>query len=153
MNLRLLDRLVAGLLAVGMAAMSLVMLAQVLMRYAFGAPIVWAEEFAVLVFAWLIFLGAAYVQRTDSHLAVDSLHRIAGPRAALALDLFRYGAIIAGSLVLIWQGVDLSVRMRALEYPAMGVSRSWLYAAAPACFAIGLVYVFAGLRERLHRRG
>ena len=26
----------------------------------------------------------------------------------------------------------------------MGVSRAWLYASAPACFAIGLVYVFAG---------
>ena len=32
MSLRLLDRLVAALLAVGMAAISLVMLAQVLMR-------------------------------------------------------------------------------------------------------------------------
>ena len=152
MSLGLLDRLVAALLAVGMAAMSLIMLAQVWMRYLLGAPIVWAEEFAVLVFAWLIFLGAAYVQRTDSHLAVDSLHRIAGPRVALALDLLRYGVIIGSSLVLVWQGIDLSLRMRALEYPAMGVSRSWLYAAAPACFAIGLVYVIAGLRERLRGR-
>jgi TRAP-type C4-dicarboxylate transport system permease small subunit len=59
--------------------------------------------------------------------------------------------VIGGSLVLIWQGVALSVRMLPLEYPAMGVSRSWLYASAPACFAIGLVYVFTGARERLRR--
>ena len=53
--------------------------------------------------------------------------------------------IAACSLVVIWQGVALSLRTLPLEYPAMGVSRAWLYASAPVCFAIGLVYVFAPL--------
>jgi TRAP-type transport system small permease protein len=148
---RVLDRLVELALAAGMAAASLVILAQVFMRYVLGAPISWAEEFAVLLFAWLIFLGAAYVQRDDSHLAIDLARRAAGPRLALALDLLRLGLIAACSAVLIWQGIALSLRTLPLEYPAMGVSRAWLYAAAPACFAVGLVYVLAGLRARLRR--
>ena len=150
--MRVLGRLVELALAAGMAACSLVILAQVFMRYVLGAPISWAEEFAVLVFAWLIFLGAAYVQRDDSHLSIDSLRRLAGARLAFALDVIRLAVIAACSLVVIWQGVALSLQTLTLEYPAMGVSRAWLYASAPAGFAIGLVYVLALLRARLRRR-
>ncbi len=149
--MRILDRAVELALAAGLAAASLVILAQVFMRYVLGAPISWAEELAVLVFAWLIFLGAAYVQRDDSHLSIDVLRRAAGPRLALALDAVRLAVIAACSLVVIWQGIALSRQTLPLEYPAMGVSRSWLYASAPAGFAVGLAYVAAGLRRRLRR--
>ena len=84
-------------------------------------------------------LGAAYVQRDDSHLSIDSLRRLAGPRLGRALDALRLGVIAACSLVVIWQGVALSLQTLPLEYPAMGVSRAWIYARAPVCFAIGLV--------------
>ena len=56
---RLLDRIVWWCLAGVMAAMSLAMLVQVLCRVLLGTAIIWAEEFAVLLFAWSIFLGAA----------------------------------------------------------------------------------------------
>jgi TRAP-type C4-dicarboxylate transport system permease small subunit len=150
--MRILDRLVGFALAVGMAAASLAILAQVFLRYVLGAPISWAEEFAVLVFAWLIFLGAARVQRDDSHLSIDLVRRSAGPRLALALDRLRLGLIAACSLVVIWQGIALSLRTLPLEYPAMGVSRAWLYAAAPVGFAVGLVYVAALVRARRRDR-
>lgn len=146
--MRTLDRLVELVLACALAACSAAILAQVFMRYVLGAPISWAEEFAVLVFAWLIFLGAAYVQRDDSHLSIDALRRAAGPRLAAVLDGLRLAVIAACSLVLVWQGVALGLRTLPLEYPAMGVSRAWLYAAAPVCFAVGLVYVVAAARRR-----
>ena len=60
---RLLDRIVWWCLAGVMAAMSLAMLVQVLCRVLLGTAIIWAEEFAVLLFAWSIFLGAAYAQK------------------------------------------------------------------------------------------
>jgi TRAP-type transport system small permease protein len=148
-----LDRVVAGLLAVLMAAASAAILAQVFFRYVLNAPISWAEEFAVLLFAWIIFLGAAYVQRTDSHLSIDSLRRIAGPRLALALDLLRAGIIALSAVVIIWQGIALSLRTLPLLYPAMGVSRSLLYVSAPVCFAVGLVYLAADLMRRWRRPG
>lgn len=150
--LRLLDRIVWLLLAVAMAAMSLAMLAQVFFRYVLAAPISWAEEFAVLLFAWLTFLGAAFVQRDDSHLSIDSLRRLAGPRLGLALDLFRLAVIGLGSLVLIWQGIELTARTLPLLYPAMGISRAWLYGSVPACFAVGLVFLLADLASRLRAR-
>jgi TRAP-type C4-dicarboxylate transport system permease small subunit len=150
---RLLEGLVRAALATLLAAASLAILVQVFLRYVLAAPLSWAEEFAVLVFAWIIFLGAALVQASDSHLSIDLLRHAAGPRFAAALDLFRLAVIFVCSAVLIWQGVALARQTLPLEYPAMGVSRAWLYGAVPACFAIGLAFVLRSFVSRLRARG
>jgi TRAP-type C4-dicarboxylate transport system permease small subunit len=103
------------------------MLAQIVARYVFDSPFIWAEEFAVLAFSWITFLGAAAVQRHDSHLSVDSLRTLAGPRVRAGLDLFRRAVIIACCAILLWQGIALSIRMWPLQYPAMEITRSALY--------------------------
>ena len=42
-----------------MAAMCLVLLAQVISRYLFGKPLTWSEELARYMFVWLALLGSA----------------------------------------------------------------------------------------------
>ncbi len=115
----------------------LAMLAQVFMRYVFGAPFAWAEEFAVLVFAWLIFLGAAHVQRDDSHLSIDTLRQFAGPRRGRALDAFaarRYRGLLAGPHLAGRRalGADAAARV-----PGDGRFARVALPSAPVCFAIG----------------
>jgi TRAP-type C4-dicarboxylate transport system permease small subunit len=117
-------RAAAGL---ALAAAGLAMLAEIVARYAFDAPFVWTDEFAGLAFSWITFLGAAAVQRHDSHLSVDSLRTLAGPRLRAGMDLFRRAVIIACCAVLVWQGTALSIRMWAIEYPALEITRSALY--------------------------
>src|SRR3982751_5614249 len=90
---RLLDRIVWWCLASVMAVMSLAMLVQVLCRVLLGTAIIWAEEFAVLLFAWSIFLGAAYAQKDDSHLSIDTLRMLAGPRLRVGLAVVRVGLL------------------------------------------------------------
>lgn len=122
-----------------LAAASLAMLAQIVARFVFSSPIVWAEEFAVLLFAWIIFLGAAAVQADDSHLSIDLLRAAAGPAGRRLLDGLRRIVILATSAILVYQGVALSMRMWALEFPAMGVSRSLLYLSVPVGFGLSLL--------------
>jgi TRAP-type C4-dicarboxylate transport system permease small subunit len=119
---------------------------QVVARFVFAAPYSWAEELAVLLFAWITFLGAAAVQRDDSHLSIDTLRSQLSPRGARTLDVVRRLAIVACCAVLIWQGVALSMRMWPLEFPAMGVSRSLLYLSVPVGFAFSLVFALRSLR-------
>jgi TRAP-type C4-dicarboxylate transport system permease small subunit len=104
-----------------------------------NAPLSWPEELAVLLFGWMIFLGAALVQARDGHIAIDTLRRRVHGRTARLLDLVRHLAIGLTALVLIWQGVGLAGRTLALEYPAMGISRAFLYGAVPVCFALLLI--------------
>lgn len=146
--LRVLDRVVWWVLAVITAIMSLAIFTQVLCRFLFGTAIVWAEEFAVLLFAWTIFLGSAYTQATDSHLSIDALRMAVGKKAAIAMDIFRLAVIATCSVVAIWQGVKLTLRALPLLYPAMEISRSFLYASVPIGFAIGLLYMAGDIYSR-----
>ena len=148
---RLLDRIVWWCLAGVMAAMSLAMLVQVLCRVLLGTAIIWAEEFAVMLFAWSIFLGAAYAQKDDSHLSIDTLRLLAGPRLRLALTVLRVGIIAVCSAIAIWQGIDLTRRALPLMYPAMDITRSFLYASVPVGFALGLVYLAIDVSRRRRR--
>src|SRR3982751_5133078 len=148
---RLLDRVVWWCLAGVMAVMSLAMLVQVLCRVLLGTAIIWAEEFAVLLFAWSIFLGAAYAQKDDSHLSIDTLRLLAGPRVRLGLAVLRVSVIAACSAVAIWEGIDLTRRALPLMYPAMDITRSFLYASVPAGFALGLVYLAIDVSRRQRR--
>ena len=75
------DRVLRTAAGVALALSGSAMFAQVIARYVFDAPFAWAEEFATLLFSWIIFLGAAAVQRTDSHLSVDTLRARLGPPA------------------------------------------------------------------------
>jgi TRAP-type C4-dicarboxylate transport system permease small subunit len=150
--LGILDRAVWVALATLTAVMSLAIFIQVLCRIFLGTAIVWAEEFAVLLFAWMIFLGSAYGQRDDSHLSIDTLRNMLRPRTQIALDAFRLIVIGTCSLIAIWQGVILSQRTVPLLYPAMEISRALLYVSVPVCFTIGLIYMAVDVYGRLRRK-
>jgi TRAP-type C4-dicarboxylate transport system permease small subunit len=134
-----LDRALELVLATVVALTSLAILLQVFCRYVLNAPFSWPEEFAVLLFGWMILLGAAVVQRRDGHISIDLLRRRVGPRAARWLDAVRWLSIGFASIVLIWQGIGLAERTVALRYPAMGISRAFLYVAVPVCFGLLLI--------------
>lgn len=133
------DRALELVLATVVALTSLAILLQVFCRYVLNAPFSWPEEFAVLLFGWMILLGAAVVQRRDGHISIDVLRRRLSPSAARWLDAIRWLMIGFASIVLIWQGIGLAERTVALRYPAMGISRAFLYGAVPVCFGLLLI--------------
>ncbi len=56
-----------------MAALTVLVGAQVAARYLFGAPIIWAEELASLCFLWLVYLGSVVLYKRKGHIAVTAL--------------------------------------------------------------------------------
>ena len=142
------DAVLRAAAACALALSGLAMFAQVMARYVFDAPFTWAEEFATLLFSWLIFLGAATVQRTDSHLSVDTLRQWSRPAVRGWLDAFRRLVIIACSVVLLWQGIALSVKMWPLQYPAMEISRSALYLSVTVGAAFTILFALYSLLTR-----
>ena len=144
-----LDRVIDAALVLTVAAAAVVMLVQVAMRYLLAAPLTWAEEFAVLAFGWMTFLGAAYTQRTRSDIAVDSLRNLAGPRLGAALDALRWLGIAVAAGVLIVQGTRLTAATWSLEYPAMGLPRGLLYLAVPVGFGLVVIELLRQVAARL----
>lgn len=62
--------IILGLL---LAAMTAIMVYQVILRYVFHHPNVWAEEVVKFMFAWVCFVGSPICMRHNSHLKVDFL--------------------------------------------------------------------------------
>ncbi len=60
-------------IALLLAAMTVVNVLNVFVRYILKSNIHWAMEFTVIAFAWLIFLGAAWGIKVGAHIGVDTL--------------------------------------------------------------------------------
>jgi C4-dicarboxylate transporter DctQ subunit len=79
MLVRWLDRAEEGLLALLLAAMTLLTFSQVVMRYVFNSGFVWALEADTYLFGWLILLGASYAVRVHAHVGVDAAVKLLRP--------------------------------------------------------------------------
>lgn len=86
-------RAAAAISAALVAAVFLAVLLGVARRYLFGAPLVWIDELATVLFIWSIFWTAAFVVAIPEHVAFDLVHQ------ALPLPLRRAVAIAAAAVV------------------------------------------------------
>jgi C4-dicarboxylate transporter DctQ subunit len=83
-----------------LVAMTLITFGQVVARYVFNYSFVWAVELTTMLFAAMIFLGAAYGVRTGSHIGVDVLIRALGPKAARVVGAIAVLACLVYSVIL-----------------------------------------------------
>ena len=150
--LALIDRVADGLVAASLLVMVAAISVQVVCRYGLGRPVSWLDEFAVLVFAWMTFLGAAIAQRTDSHVAMDTLVNALPERARLVLYVLRCAGMACVLVLLFAKGIELTTRMASIDYPAMGVSRGFLYVALPVATPLFTFYVARCLWRHLTGR-
>lgn len=102
--MKLLKRLDEWLIALLLAAMTLLTFAQVVMRYVFNSGFTWAQELTTILFAFMIFIGISYGVRVGAHIGVDALIGIFTPRVrrvvstiAVLLCLLYAGMVIYGS--------------------------------------------------------
>ena len=149
---RIVDLVADTLLGAALLVTVAVIFCQVVLRYVVASPSSWLDEFAVLIFAWMIFLGAAVAQRTDSHIAMGTLVALLSRPAQRSLYLLRCAAMALVLGVLFWQGLALTLRLSSVEYPAMGISRGFLYVALPATVPLFLFYLCRVLLRRWRRR-
>ena len=73
-------KLLEHLLVLGMSIMGLMVLFNVILRYAFNSGLVISEEVSRFIFVWLTFLGSIVALKDGIHLGVDTLvRRLPGP--------------------------------------------------------------------------
>lgn len=97
-----LEKLEEGLIASLLAVMTIITFGQVVARYIFNYSFVWALELVTFLFAWLIFIGMAYGVRVGSHIGVDAVVKLLGPRTGRVIT------IIATVLCIVYSGLVLT---------------------------------------------
>lgn len=113
-----LARLEEWVIALLLAAMTVVTFVQVVLRYAFNSGFIWALELTSFLFAWLILFGMGYLVKVGGHIAVDVVTRLLPDRLRRAAALFTCVLAIGYAVLLIKGGVDLMTVYSALNIDA-----------------------------------
>ena len=151
---RLNDLLLKGCSALIMTMvpiMTLVVFAQVVMRYVFKNPFVWAEEFSRYLLVWISCLGAAYGIRTGMHIAIQFFYAKLGRELKIITSTFTHViTIIFFSVCVVW-GLRISLAQWDQLSPGLQISMTWAYLSVPVSFALMMLFSFELLVEDIHR--
>lgn len=106
---RVIDRIseVSGMIAAWLIApLIAAMCYEVIARYVFDRPTIWAYELTYLLTGsgWL--LGMAYTLRRGAHIRIDILYLNLSPRAQAAVDVIGYIVLLLPFLIWVTFGLD-----------------------------------------------
>ena len=87
-----------------LAAMSVIIFTNVVLRYTTHESIEWAEEVSRHMMIWLTFLGAGPVLRYGGHIAVENLQDALPRKAAIALRIVVALLLFAFFGFMVWYG-------------------------------------------------
>lgn len=104
--IELIERVTCAFGRVGAALVLILILAmsyEVVMRYAFNAPTMWAYEVAAMLMGTSFLVTIAYAMVTRSHVRVDFLYGRLGMRGRALVDLIGYlGFLLPVALWMTW---------------------------------------------------
>jgi TRAP-type transport system small permease protein len=123
-----------------LAAMALMVFANVALRFTTDYSILWVEEASRFTMVWLTFVGAGLVLRYGGHIGIDSLQQ-AAPRFAP----FIRAAIVAVMTLFFCAMVVIGTRYATLTWaqttPVLEIPVGAVYLAMPVGFALMLVHL------------
>jgi len=112
--------------------------ANVVGRYVFWRPIIWAEEILVFIMIWCVMLGATLVTWENAHLRMDAVYQLGSPRARRWLNLVSTAAFLVAGLFVLVQStrVVALVASTGQRSVAAEVPMAIPYGAIPVSFAL-----------------
>jgi TRAP-type transport system small permease protein len=141
-----------AVLVVLMAAMAVLVFANVIGRYVFNHSFVWAEELSRYMMVWVGFLGAGLVLRLGAHIAVEVFQDLLPRRAAQALRVAVVVLLAVTFAAMAWLGVAYVRFAWGQETPVLNWNFGLIYLAIPigaVLLLVHLAFIAAGyVRER-----
>lgn len=130
------------MLIVILAVMSIIVFANVVLRYTTNVSLEWAEEVARHLMIWLTFIGCGPVLRYGGHIAVENLQDSVPRPVAIAMRVF-IALLITGLFVfLTWYGLEYMDRTQYQRTAATQISIAIIYAGLPIGAAMTLIHWF-----------
>ena len=100
------DKLLEAIVIVLMIALAAEVTVGVVFRYV-GYALVWYDEVATILLAWVTYYGAALAALRRAHLGVPELVRMLPPALRLAVAIFAEACVFAFFLLMAWIGYSV----------------------------------------------
>lgn len=95
----------------------LVLVYEVIMRYGFNRPTIWAHETSCMLYGAHFVLGGAYALRWGAFVNVEAFYVLFSPRARAVIDLFTWTLFYAFVGTLFWFSLPWAWEsLRMMEY-------------------------------------
>lgn len=127
------------IVVVCLGTMSVLIFAQVFLRYVMENSLSWSEELSRYLLIWMVNVGISYAVKKKTHVRITALDTVLSPPLKKALDILSNLLILgfAGTItILSFQVVTFNFRMgqmsQALEFLPIWV----VYLAVPVGFAL-----------------
>ncbi len=99
---------------------------------AFGAPVLWAIDVAMLLFIWCSFFGADAALRKKQHIIIDIVVRLFPQKVQRALLITHWTVMIVFLLTLVVLGAELTMLNVQRPMGDTEISYAYVTAAVPA---------------------
>jgi len=116
----------------GLAVMSLMVFANVVLRYVFDTGITFTEEVSRMLFVWLTFIGSIVALRQGTHLGMDTVVSRLPHAGKLAFFVLSH-LLMLGCIVMLWLGCWEQTKVNLDNHaPVSGIP-------VAAVYSVGLV--------------
>jgi TRAP-type C4-dicarboxylate transport system permease small subunit len=123
-----------------LAAMAVIVFANVALRYLTDQSIPWAEEVARHMMIWLTFLGAGPVLRYGGHIAVENLQDALPNAAAAAIRIVIAALLFGFFMFMAWYGWAYMQRTMVQMTAVTQIPFGYVYAAMPVGAVLLMVH-------------
>jgi TRAP-type C4-dicarboxylate transport system permease small subunit len=138
---RFLGNIVEWASMVLVVALAVVVFLQVFNRFVLKAPLAWSEDLAMLLFQWVVFLGAALGVRRLRHFGIDLVVKKLPARMHRTIALMVPLIVGIVALTMITEGLHLLTFNRARIYATMDLSYLWAYLPIPVSGCLMILYL------------
>lgn len=147
-----LDRVLAAVVSILMAALVVDVVWQVVTRFLLAQPSSFTDELARFLLIWVGLLGSAYAVGQRLHLAIDLISDRLNPRRRQVLGIviesvvlsFALGVLLIGG----WKLVSLTLLLGQTS-AALGLPLGYVYSVLPLSGAIMCFYALVFIREHV----
>ena len=115
----------------------------------FVSPLNWAQDVALIAFAWLIFLGSDVAMRGSGLIGVDLFVKKFPAGVQKVLDILFKVIIAAFLCVLIYYGYGMTTSGWARQITSLHISYSWVTMAVPVGSFFMLISTIRNIIERI----
>lgn len=149
----LLGKAIAACLCAALFILVAVTFFQVLCRFVLKIPIAWSEEVARMSFAWLIFLGAAIAVKEGTHLMLDMVTGMFGPRLRYVFQVVVLFMILIIAAIIMFAGASYCLRAVGKTAVSLPIPANCVYAAVPLSAALMVFFAIEKIVGKLPGRG